>query len=407
MVGCNVRVMKRAGQSIPQEIWILIGAAFLVALGYGIMAPIIPQFATSFGVGVALAASVVSVFSFSRLVFAPTAGKLVDTLGSPQVYMSGLVIVAVTTGMVALSTEFWHIALLRGLSGFGSTMFTVSAASLIISLSPPTMRGRCSSAYSFGFLLGNIIGPIVGSGLSFLGMRWPFVIYGTMMLIATFVVWLRMPRDVGTVRVGQDSAPMLVREAWSIPTFRVLLFSVFAIGWVIFGLRVSIVPLFIASRFDNGAAIAGLAITASAVGAAVSMQFAGRLSDRYGRKPLIVSGALIAGVFTATFGFSDSIVLVLALSCIASFGSGMMTPAMQASLGDLVGSHRNGGKVLAFYQMATDCGAIAGPPLVGMISQVWGFGVAFALSGALFGLAALQWLWGKETLGWDSGHVIR
>lgn len=48
---------------IPQEIWVLVAAAFLIALGYGLIAPIIPQFAVSFGVSMAAAAAVVSVFS--------------------------------------------------------------------------------------------------------------------------------------------------------------------------------------------------------------------------------------------------------------------------------------------------------------------------------------------------------
>ena len=52
---------------IPQEIWVLVSAAFLIALGYGLIAPIIPQFAESFGVSMAAAAAVVSVFSAARL----------------------------------------------------------------------------------------------------------------------------------------------------------------------------------------------------------------------------------------------------------------------------------------------------------------------------------------------------
>ena len=98
---------------VPQEIWILVAAAFLIALGYGLIAPIIPQFAQSFDVGVAAAGAVVSIFAFSRLLFAPVSGRLVDRLGSRRIYISGLVIVAVTTGLVALTAEYWQMMTLR------------------------------------------------------------------------------------------------------------------------------------------------------------------------------------------------------------------------------------------------------------------------------------------------------
>ena len=69
----------------------LVAAAFLIALGYGIIAPVIPQFASSFGVTMAAAAAVVSVFSAARLVGAPGAGRLVDKLGSRKVYILSLI----------------------------------------------------------------------------------------------------------------------------------------------------------------------------------------------------------------------------------------------------------------------------------------------------------------------------
>ena len=155
---------------VPGEIWTLVAAAFIIALGYGLIAPIIPQFAQSFDVGVAAAGAVVSVFAFSRLLFAPVSGRLVDALGSRQVYLTGLVTVATTTALVAVAQEYWQMMALRALGGVGSTMFTVSAMGLVVKLSPPSIRGRCSSLYATAFLLGNVIGPVAGSLLSVLGL---------------------------------------------------------------------------------------------------------------------------------------------------------------------------------------------------------------------------------------------
>src|SRR5690625_1506645 len=79
---------------LPREIWVLAGAALLIALGFGLVAPVLPQFASSFDVSVAAASFVVSAFSLTRLLFAPAGGALITRLGERRIYMAGLVISA-------------------------------------------------------------------------------------------------------------------------------------------------------------------------------------------------------------------------------------------------------------------------------------------------------------------------
>ena len=75
------RVQTKTRQPIPVEIWVLVAAAFLIALGFGIVAPVLPQFARSFDVGVMAASAIVSIFAFVRLVFAPAGGALISRFG--------------------------------------------------------------------------------------------------------------------------------------------------------------------------------------------------------------------------------------------------------------------------------------------------------------------------------------
>ena len=163
---------------IPRTIWVLTAAAFIIALGYGFIAPILPQFTASFGVSMVAAGAVVSVFAAARLIGAPGAGILVDKVGSRPVYITGLLIVAVATFLVAFAQAYWHVFALRFIAGFGSTMFTLSAQALIVRVAPPMIRGRASAVYASAFLLGNIIGPVIGALLASLGFRIPFAVYG-------------------------------------------------------------------------------------------------------------------------------------------------------------------------------------------------------------------------------------
>ena len=379
---------------IPREIWVLVAAAFIIAAGFGLVSPIIPQFARSFDVSTTAASAVVSVFAASRLLFAPASGKLIDLIGSRKVYITGLLTVAVTTGAVAFAQEYWHILAFRAIGGIGSTMFTVSAAGLIVRIAPPSIRGRASSTYATAFLLGSVIGPVAGSGLAVLGMRPPFLIYGVSLILASAVVWkLLRPEVIHDLESHDESTPMLASEAVKNPAYRSALISGFANGWVNFGVRVSTVPLFAAMLFPKGTAVAGMVLAAFAVGNAGCLQFSGRLADS-----LIIAGLIVNATFTGVLGWMDNLWLILLVSVIAGIGGGLLNPAQQATVADVIGNKRSGGKVLATFQMAQDFGAILGPIAIGMLVDAQGYHVAFTACGAIGLVAAGVWLvHGKET----------
>ncbi len=384
---------------IPREIWVLIAAAFVIALGFGLITPVLPQFAQSFGVGATASSVVVSAFAFFRLVFAPGGGRLIARLGERPVYLLGLVIVAVSTGATAFAQSYWQLLVFRGLGGIGSTMFTVSAVALIVRLAPPRIRGRVSSAYGSAFLLGGIGGPAVGGTLGSLGLRVPFLVYAVALLVAASLVAVFIHGDALRPKEGAPVLPVLgVREALQDKAYRSALGSGFANGWANFGVRNAILPLFAAAVIGKQPWVAGMALAVFAVGNAIGLTFSGRLSDRVGRRPFIIGGLLISGTATAVTGFASSLPTLVAISVIAGVGAGTLNPAQQAALADIVGRERNGGPSLAAFQMSQDSGSIVGPILAGVLVDRGSFGLAFAVTGAIGIAAALPWLVTRETL---------
>ena len=177
---------------VPQQITVLIAAAFVIAIGYGIVAPVLPQFATTFGVGVAAASAVVSVFAVARLLFAPAGGRILNRIGERPTYVTGVLIVALSSAATAFAQTYWQLLLFRGLGGIGSVMFTISAMGLIVRLAPTRMRGRVSGYYASAFLVGGVLGPVVGGLLAGFGMQAPFLIYAVSLLVAVAVVHFRL-----------------------------------------------------------------------------------------------------------------------------------------------------------------------------------------------------------------------
>lgn len=388
----------RTQPKIPRTIWVLVGAAFIIALGYGLIAPVLPQFAGSFGVSMAAAGAVISIFALARLLGAPGAGRLVDRLGSRPIYLTGLLIVAGATFLVAFVNAYWQILALRFIAGFGSTMFTLSAQALIVRVTHPSIRGRANALYASAFLVGNVVGPIIGAALSFLGFRAPFVIYGLAVAAAAVAVGgLTQPRP-GSEPLPAAKPKMRVRQAWQTSTYKALLAAGFTNGFVNMGSRVAILPLFAAAVFERGGAAAGLALTAFAFGMAVTLQFSGRLADSLGRRPMVAAGLATSGVFTALLGGATSFWPLVLLSAAAGIGAGLMSPATQATLADIIGNERSGGTVLSTYQMTQDAGSILAPVLLGAVAEAAGFQAAFGVCGAVCAATLVIWLVaGKET----------
>ena len=390
---------ERAATRLPGEVWVLVAANFVIAAGFGLVAPALPTFARSFNVSVTAASVVVSAFAVARLLFAPASGRLVTMLGERRVYLSGISIVAITTGACAFAANYWQLLIFRSIGGIGSTMFTVSAIALLIRVTPAAMRGRASGLWGTGFLLGNVTGPLLGGGLITISLRAPFLVYAGMLFLAVAIVWWFLRHSPLAAPATDDDAPRItVRTALRHRAYSAALVSSFANGWAVFGVRVSLVPLFVEEVLHRDGAFAGTALAVFAAGNVVALLFSGRLADKIGRKPMVIAGLLVAGGGTIWLGFTESVLLFLIASAVAGIGSGMLAPAQQATLADVIGSKGRGGPVLATFQMAADIGAVIGPIAAGLLADGISYSAAFALTGVLSLLAALIWLPAPETL---------
>ena len=383
---------------IPREIWVLIAAAFVIAIGFGLITPVLPSFARSFDVGVTASSIIVSAFAFFRLIFAPAGGRLIAKFGERPIYITGLLIVAISTGATAFAQSYWQVLLFRSLGGIGSTMFTVSAVALIVRLAPPTIRGRVSSAYGSAFLLGGIGGPVLGGLLGNLGLRIPFLVYAVALVIAAAIVAAMIRTEA--LRPAADApqrAVFTVREALQDSAYRASMGSTVANGWANFGVRNAILPLFATAVILDEPWVAGAALAVFAAGNAVGLTFSGRLSDRIGRRPFIIGGLLVSGLATMITGWVGTLPLLILVSAVAGLGAGVLNPAQQASIADIVRQDRNGGPAIAAVQMSSDLGSIIGPIIAGVLVDEGSYGLAFAVTGLIGLLAVIPWLRARET----------
>ena len=386
----------QAKAKLPSEVWVLVVANAVVALGYGVVAPVLPQYARHFGVSISAATFVITAFAIMRLCSAPPSGVLVQRLGERRVYISGLLIVALSTGACAFAETYWQLLLFRSLGGFGSAMFSVSSLGLMIRISPPDARGRVSGLFSSGFLVGSVGGPVLGSLTAGLGLSAPFVIYGAALLVAALVVFISLRHSSVVAPAVHTEPAMSVRTVLRNRAYCAALFSNFATGWSAYGLRIALVPLFIVDVLHRSPGMAGLALATFAIGNVSAVIPSGYLSDRVGRRLLVIVGLTVAGLSTALVGLTDSLPVFLAAAYVTGAATGMFISPQQAAVADIIGKAR-GGTAIATFQMMADVGTILGSLAVGQIAQYLSFGAAFVISGAILLVAAVFWLFAPET----------
>lgn len=396
--GCPQDNRARSGTArLPGEVWVLVVANAVIALGYGVVSPVLPQYARHFGVSISAATFVITAFALLRLCSAPPSGLLVQKLGERRVYITGLLIVALSTGACAFATTYEQLLIFRSLGGLGSAMFSVSSLGLMIRISPPDARGRVAGLYASGFLVGSVGGPVLGSLSAGLGLAAPFLIYGVALLVAAAVVFFSLRRSALAAPAARDELVVTVWVALRHRAYRSALFSNFATGWSVMGLRTALMPLFVTEVLARGPAMAGVALSTFAVGNVSAVVPSGRLSDRVGRRALLISGLLVAGVATVWVGFASSLALFLVGTFVAGVASGMFTSPQQAAVADVIGNRASGGTAVATFQMMADLGAIAGSMAVGEMAQHLSFAWAYSASGAILLSAALMWVFAPET----------
>jgi MFS family permease len=164
--------MKSPFKDLPREVAVLSSVAFLVAVGFGVIAPAIPLFARSFGVSQAAAGAVISIFAAARFSSGLLCGKMVNSFGERKVLATGLFMVGVSSIAAGLADTYLQLIIFRTAGGLGSAMFTVASTSLLLGVVSDDQRGRAQSLYQGGFLFGGITGPLFGGILCAISLRW-------------------------------------------------------------------------------------------------------------------------------------------------------------------------------------------------------------------------------------------
>lgn len=348
--------------------------------------PAIPVFAKSFGVNNAAIGLMVSAFAITRFASGLISGTMVDKFGERKVFSAGVFMVSLFTFLAGVAQNYEQLLFFRAAGGLGSSMFSVAASSVILRSVSDDLRGHAQSVYQGSFIVGGMAGPAIGGLLSVISLRAPFFVYSILLFISGVVALFFLKGDsIGAKVKNESDAPATtIREALAMPAYRIALVLAFIGTWVFFGMRASILPVFVTEELDSTTAVVGYGFAISAIVQGAILLKAGRFSDAKGRRAASIIGANIVFVGVLVLTFAVNAWMFLLSMIILGFGGAFLSTTPASMVGDIIKG--KGGKVIAVFQMAGDAGMIFGPIIIGWISDVYSYRTAFGFSAVIFTL---------------------
>lgn len=162
------------------------------------------------------------------------------------------------------------------------------------------------------------------------------------------------------------------------------------------GTSILVVPLYVTGPVGSGTAGAGLAFGAFAISALLLRPIAGRMTDVYGRRPLLAAGAMLCAACMFASAHVDSLAMIVGIRLVLGVAEAAFFVASFAALADLAPPSRMG-EALSYNSLGLYLGITGGPLIGEYLVRTWGFTAAWYGAAALALLAVLAVVYIGET----------
>jgi MFS family permease len=391
----------------------VVAVAFVLMLGAGIVLPILPLFARSFGVGYAETGIFLSAYGAARLVVDLAAGLAVDRWGERFCAAAGLAAVAVSSLLTGLAPVFAVAVVFWACAGAGSALVFAALFSHLLRVVPQARMGRTLSifygAFNAGLVVGSFLAGVVASAV---GLAAPLFVSAALALAAAILYLLFVPvpskpaeppdlsaeevlleRDMAVPRKGRAGVVNVLRT----PGFVTVIVTNLAYLWIVAAVFDTLVPLFAKDELAMSTAGIGVIFALALATEFVVLYPAGALADRRGRKLVLVPALAALAVVCASLGWAATPLVLGILMAVTGIAFGFAGVPPAAMLADVVPEERSGTGV-GVFRFCGDVGFTLGPLVAGLTTTAFGFEVAFAVAAIPTVVALVLALRTEETL---------
>lgn len=368
-------------------LYLIFTVVFIDLLGFGLLIPILPTFATTqlhvseFAVGIALA-----IYSLVQFIFNPFLGSLSDRYGRRRIILYTLLINAVGYVIFAYTTSFIMLLVARVIAGIGGSSIGVAQA-YIADVTTKENRSKGMGLIGVAFGLGFVFGPILGGVLSQFG----YYVVGIAAATFSFLAYLFSLFFLPETDAHKNRANLIKRKLFDFklliqtinkPTLGILIILFFVITFSVANIYGTFallgLEIYNFSDLQNGYVFGIVGI----VSAIVQGGLIGRLSKSFNDYSLIIGGSIFMMLGLGFLPYGGSFWGIAMVSIVLAFGIGILQPTV-LSLISKATSDNEQGVVLGLNQSMSAFARMLGPLWGGFSFEYLGYQIPF-LTGAIF-----------------------
>ena len=362
---------------------IMLGSVALTLLAF-----LLPIYAKQLG---ASALGIGGLFAVAQCIVVlcrPVIGWASDRLGRKGFFVAGMVCYAGAMGVFALAHTVTVLYLAQLLHGLASALTWTSVYTMTTELAMPAQHGkaigRVDEYAARGALYGMGVALVVLSWLA-LPTAWRvlFLSYTALAVLGIGLAWTQVPETRSASPLPAGRRPMV---SW--PLVRIM--SVVLLSSLCISMIRPMFFVFLQDELTTDVRLLAFAFLPAALVDSFLPSRLGHLSDRWGRRPLIIAGLTWAGLSCVLLPGFTQLAWVIVMWTSKTLGLAAAVPPQKAFISDLT-EHDRRGTGYGLYTFAASVGAVIGPLLGGWVYDAMSHATPFVLTGSVF-LASLGWV---------------
>lgn len=365
---------------------IILVTVFIDLLGFGIIIPLLPFYAESFGASAFTIGLLGTSFSLMQFLFSPIWGRWSDRIGRKPIILLGLIGSALSYLTLALATSLPMLFLARIIGGIAGANIPTAQA-YIADVTTPENRARGMGLVGAAFGLGFIFGPAIGGVLSRVTPETPMWVASVLCFTNFVAAWFLLPESrvvsTSTRSLGRMEA---FRHAMTKPALLLVLALYFIVTMAFSGFEATF-ALFSEARFGYTAASIGFLFAfIGFVLAVVQGMLVGKVVKRLGERRLVPLAIFAIAISIGMIPFVWNVPTLLVALGVLAVGMGFNNPSLSSMVSRLSDADDQGG-TLGLASSLASLGRVVGPAWGGFLYDAYGMTTPYLSASALMFIA--------------------
>lgn len=375
-------------------------AIFVTMIGFGIVAPLIPLYATDLGASGLLLGFMYSAFALSRALFMTVTGWLSDKRGRKNLIIYGMIIYGVSSFLYSITSNIFQLIAVRFLAGMSVSLIVPIAQAYVGDIIPKGKEGYYMNLFLMSMFIGMGVGPLLGGTLNDLfNMNFVFYTTATFSLLALILLIIFVPPMKNRINISRkEPLPLMLM----IKDNRIKALGIYMASRGIFRQGIiAFLPLLAVNELGMSTTGIGLVLSIYMIIGALGQGVWGSLADRYNKNWLMMIGSFLAPlllVFLPGMQSSQTLLFILVPVGLLTALSRAACMAYNVEIGAQYGRM---GAAMGVVGNAMAIGQFLGPLLLGWAMDEFGVGSVFYFAAGIGLVASIlmtYWLYSRQEL---------